>query len=318
MATELHPEELLERDARGELNDLERERLEAHLRRCSACRIERIARVDFRSEADELDAQGEAADVQRLLAKVLAAPPPAVPQVVGVRRRSWSRRMLPLLVAAVLVSAAAWATIAGRPGAPAPVVSRVPTMPSLAVVSAPVPMGAVAADIAPPVTTPPVEPTPPVQHASTIRSAPVQRASFVTHTPAAPVPADAQDAPSAGRDFDRANAARRSSQHGAAAEQYRALIARYPDSAEAHASLVALGRMLLDDGDAAGALRAFDQYLSSGGGLAEDVMLGRAVALRNLGRSGDEAHAWNDLLRRYPASVHAERARRRLAELGTP
>jgi hypothetical protein len=74
--------------------------------------------------------------------------------------------------------------------------------------------------------------------------------------------------------------------------------------------------MLLDDGDAPGALRSFDDYLRRGGPLGEDVMLGRALALQRLGRADDESAAWSALLASYPASVHATRARRRLLDLG--
>ena len=70
--------------------------------------------------------------------------------------------------------------------------------------------------------------------------------------------------------------------------------------------------------DAEGALRCFEQYLRSGGALREDVMLGRALSLRRLGRTGDETRAWEDLVAQYPRSVHAERARRRLLDLGRP
>jgi hypothetical protein len=77
------------------------------------------------------------------------------------------------------------------------------------------------------------------------------------------------------------------------------------------------GRMLLDDGDASGALQRFDDALRLGtGALREDVMLGRALALQRLGRVDDEAKAWSSLLATYPSSVHADRARRRLRELG--
>ena len=74
--------------------------------------------------------------------------------------------------------------------------------------------------------------------------------------------------------------------------------------------------MQLDDGDAVGALRSFDGYLTDGGGaLAEDATLGRALALRHLERPDDEAQVWSVLLHQYPQSGHAERARRRLLEL---
>ena len=45
---------------------------------------------------------------------------------------------------------------------------------------------------------------------------------------------------------------------------YRRLIAQYPRSGEARESPVVLGRMLLDDGDAANALGCFDAYVSRG------------------------------------------------------
>jgi hypothetical protein len=75
--------------------------------------------------------------------------------------------------------------------------------------------------------------------------------------------------------------------------------------------------MLLDDGDANAALRSFDDYLRAAGVLREDVMVDRALALGRLGRWHDEANEWTTLLRAYPSSVHAERARERLRQLGT-
>jgi TolA-binding protein len=315
VSAELHPEDLLERDARGELDEVGRSRLEAHLGRCAACRLERIARLDFRREAETLETSGEPAHVQQLLARVLASPRPNVAPIAA-KQKLRARRVVPLLFAAAFVSAAAWATIAGRPVPRTAPTARTPPPSLPAAAPAPAPTGAPVADPVTPAVlamkTPTAEPTPaPTARASRPTSATAQRAAFV-------VRALPDDPEAAGRDFDRANAARRSGQHGPAADLYRALIARYPGSAEAHASLVALGRMLLDDGDAAGALRSFDQYLSSGGAMVEDVMAGRAIALRNLGRPGDEVRAWRALLSQYPSSVHAERARHRLVELEAP
>jgi len=310
-SAELHPEDLLDRDARGELGDAERALLEAHLQRCAACRIERRARVDFRAELEPPQGEDERGEVQPLLAKVLAMHPAKTPPAVA-SRVSRGRRLLPLLVAAALVSAAAWAATAVRTGlrsASAPAASP-PTLaaaPQPAGPTSPVPARV---ELAPPVVAA-IAPVPAATQAPAPAetAAGAQRASFVTHVPLET---------SAGASFDRANSARRSGDHRRAAELYRALVARYPDTAEARASLVALGTMLLDDGDAAGALASFDRYLSAGGGLAEDAMLGRALALRHLGRPGDEASAWGALVRQYPRSVHAERARQRLLELGTP
>jgi len=47
---QLHPEDLLDKVARGTLTEDERERLDAHLAQCSACRMEQLLRADF--EAD--------------------------------------------------------------------------------------------------------------------------------------------------------------------------------------------------------------------------------------------------------------------------
>ena len=65
----LHPEDLLERDANGELTGAERARLDAHLAQCKTCRFERQVRLDFLAEEESLDADF---DVQRLLSEVLA------------------------------------------------------------------------------------------------------------------------------------------------------------------------------------------------------------------------------------------------------
>jgi hypothetical protein len=118
--------------------------------------------------------------------------------------------------------------------------------------------------------------------------------------------------------FARANDARRAGDHARAAHLYRALIEGYPGSSEGHEALPVLGRMLLDDGDAAGALSCFDGYVDLGGVLREEAMLGRALSLQHLGRADEEALAWTRLVRAHPRSVHVERARRRLLELGKP
>jgi TolA-binding protein len=315
-STELHPEELLDRDARGELGDAERQLLEAHLSRCAACRIERRARVDFRAEVEPPEGVGDPADVQPLLARVLAMRPESVEP--RARRASRGRRLLPLLVAAALVSAAAWAATAVRTGlhASAPPGTPLPSIPAATQALPVTPSGPANAEPTPTAAATIAEvaaPAGPVTDAPRPAGAAMggaERVSFVTHAPTEPL--------SAGTAFDRANSARRSGDHRRAAELYRSLVTRYPRTAEARASLVALGRMLLDDGDAAGALGSFDQYLASGGALAEDAMLGRALALHHLGRAGDEAQAWSTLVREYPGSVHASRARQRLLELGTP
>jgi len=274
---ELHPEDLLERDARGELSAVERERLDAHLARCAACRLERVVRADFLREAERV-AIRTPADVQRLLADVLDAPRTAEPPPIPTRLRR-RQRIAGLLLTGVLVTAAGWAAAAGWSAARATRVTiEVGGAPSSARMASSGLSGAARGETAPALT----------------RDAPEEQVapalpSLSNESHARPAPA-ARPAP--------------------------VTLATAPPEAESPASLVALGRMLLDDGDAAGALRSFDDYLHRGGALGEDVMLGRALALHNLGRSDDESSAWSALLASYPRSVHAERARRRLLDLG--
>ncbi len=116
--------------------------------------------------------------------------------------------------------------------------------------------------------------------------------------------------------FGEANASRRRGEHERAATAYERLIAGYPQSAEARESLESLGRMRLDDGDGAGALQCFDAYLRRGGALIAEAMVGRALALEQLGRIDQERDAWRALVDAFPDSVHADRARTRLAKLG--
>jgi len=335
----LHPDDLLDREGRGELAADELERLERHVRDCSTCRIERLSRADFRGEEDPI---GPDFDVTRLLSEVLAPgadrellrPAPAPRRAVG-------RRLRPLLLAAAAVLVAGAAAAAGWRGAvgrraeaapPAPVLEpattftrSTPAVQAPATLAPPAPTAAVA-EPAPPervVPAPPVvarapaalsrEPAP----VAVVHTSPADRATEAAAAPALavtrPLPVTASDAAAV---FERANRARRSGDHPRAADLYRSLLDRYPDSPEAHESLAVLGRELLGDGDASGALRYFDGYLRTGGSLREDVMADRALAFGRLGRTADEAAAWGALLAAYPGSVHAARAAVRLHDLG--
>lgn len=114
--------------------------------------------------------------------------------------------------------------------------------------------------------------------------------------------------------FSSANAARRRGDPHAS-ELYAELQRQYPRSAEAAVSHVVVARILLGDSPAE-ALRHFDAYLllEPGGGLAQEALRGKAVALGRLGRSAEERPVWRDLLRRFPRSVYADAARERLGE----
>ena len=119
--------------------------------------------------------------------------------------------------------------------------------------------------------------------------------------------------------YRRANEARRARAHDEAASLYRALLAAHPDAPESQQARVTLGRLLLDrGGDAREAESLFAAYLrrEPRGIEAETAMAGRARALQREGRARDERAAWSALLAAFPESVHADEARRRVAELG--
>jgi hypothetical protein len=94
------------------------------------------------------------------------------------------------------------------------------------------------------------------------------------------------------------------------------LDATFPGSSEARVSRVSLGKLFLRAGRPSDAEAVFAQYLRSGAAdLREEALVGRAEALMALGRYADERNIWQELVRGYPASVHANRARGRIAEL---
>ncbi|MGO9837563.1 MAG: tetratricopeptide repeat protein [Polyangiaceae bacterium] len=343
---DLHPEDLIEREMCGDLSPVERARLETHAQQCAACKLERLARADFRRDAEGPEAE---VDVQRLLAAVSG--PLAMREASRVASRPRMRHVRFLLVAAAVISVTGLAAAARWSGTRMLVVASVPAPPPVMAVApvagAPRHHVARAAEAAAastseqaaldplataPVATPPVAAVAPVVPVGVVeipratpRSAALAPVARVAVEPASsPVPAapavaalPVEAGPDAPTIFRRANAAREMGDHARAGELYRRLLDDFATSPEARASLPMFGRMLLDDGNASGALGRFDDALRVGtGALREDVMLGRALALQHLGRPDDEARAWSALLDAYPSSVHAERARRRLLELG--
>jgi TolA-binding protein len=115
--------------------------------------------------------------------------------------------------------------------------------------------------------------------------------------------------------FSRANALRKSGNVSGALVAYAELRELHPASPEAKLSRVLSGRLLLARGEAERAADEFGAYLASNprGTLAEEALVGKAQALRSLGRGVEERRTWELLLARFPSSIHASTARTRLS-----
>jgi len=291
---ELHPEHLLEKEARGELTPDDRERLDTHLAQCGTCRFERQVRADF---ADDLDGdEGERISGLVRLAEEAARKAPErtefqKPEVVRQRRRPVGLWFFAAAALLVVVSAAA-SEAGRRVWVPIFIHDSTPSSPTVTDevrrTTAPAPS---------PVLSNFSEPVVPVEVASA--PAPIVSAPVV----AAPTPSAL---------LDQESDARRRGDYPRVIALHTELISKHPQSREAQVSRVTVARMLLDRGDPAGALAGFDAYLHDGSGeLGEDAMAGRATALERLGRMKEARGAWASLVELYPASAYASHARAR-------
>jgi hypothetical protein len=316
VSPDLHPEELLDKSAAGTLSAAEAQWLEQHLSSCAACRFEQKARADFAL------APSTSLNVEDLVSRALAGAPTQQGPFVAPRRR------VPVILAAsvALFTAASFAAVGQVTGVLPALVERLVAPKPVEVKPAPVeaPRRAVAPEPAPapdpvPLPEPEVAPIPEPTPVNAVAPAPVVKRAATAVAPVAAAPVAVPTPAAAPELFLRGNAARVRGDRAEAALAYRELLARFPQSDEAALTHAMLGRMLLDGGDAAGALVELDAYLSSADAtLREEMMSARALALSTLGRAGDEAQAWQQLLQSYPDSVHASRARARLDALSKP
>ncbi|MBI5487259.1 MAG: hypothetical protein HY905_08000 [Deltaproteobacteria bacterium] len=351
---DLHPDDLLDPDRRRSLTPDERTRLERHLALCPACAFELAASADFARWLDH-GAPDEESVAARIADRVMLALDALRPEAGGRVAAVPSRLRAPrrFVVAAVILAtaatagAAAWyLVLAPRLAPPAPAAAACPagdadtpapdTGRSAAPRLSPAPAGAPPARPSPP---PPAPLPPPLPAAIapsgsdttprpapdvTLPPAPVVRSRVpVPGRPAEPpapqeVPDGLGPEPTPAQLLAQANELRRTGAYVDAAGLYRELQRRYPGTREELVSRVTLGRVLLERlDDAAGALAIFDGYLTAapGGTLAEEAWVGRALALQRLDRTDEERAAWTTVLSLFPDSAHAERARRRLAEI---
>jgi hypothetical protein len=361
--SELHPDELLWRDACGTLTPDERADLTAHLRRCPGCALERVVRLE--AARARVPSEADHALAARLVDRVLATHErrPVMAIRAGWRRSLAAAAALVVLVAGTAFAATALVVRARAQRATRPLASAV-AEPSAwrrapeagAAVRPPdtIPapdMGAPSGDVrTPSVVSPPRERRPlretsrPRQRplrsntlahaASGLRAAPPHpeqpaparaaesASSPLTAPPIAPVTAVVEPPQLEAQQLLRRAEQARTARHWAdASRAFVDLGRRYPGTREEIVGRALYGQLLLDHlGEPRRALTMFERYLAveRSGALAEEARLGRAQALRTLGRSGEERSAWRELLREHPGSVHVTAARTRLAALDAP
>jgi TolA-binding protein len=294
------------RQQRARFSSSEQRALEAHYAVCSSCRTARQLLTDF-AALDTVDPQ-DGARIERLaaLARSRASGAPVLPTVPA-RKRTLVLSFA-FAAALLLLVGGAFASVRLRRAEsepkPLPPVGASAIRNSLAATLTPTSPGT--ASVAP--------------SAGLPESAPTGAASSAA--PSTSVTADsthvrAPDPLSAAALLRQAGAALRLGDRDAAVSLYQKLQTSFPASAEASLSHVSLGRLLADRGQPRAAMREFDRYLSvaPGGVLVPEALYGRARALTGLGDRAEELRTWQRLLRDFPDSTYAGRARDRLAQL---
>jgi hypothetical protein len=336
--TDLHPDELLRRASGDRILPAERADLDAHLERCPACALELAVRADAATAA--IPSEADHALAARVVERVIASRTSANAPFVGHAWRGRAARAA--LIALMLTSTAVGASVIAvrlhdRRSAP-DVREAPPALPEATPARRTHNNRAIA--LPDPAPSPTVGVGEDVDHADGPRtsglgpragsgSAPEVRgprpeARLPPTAPSQPPPLGATSSPDDATGavvLARAEAARAARRFTDATRLYEDLAQRFKGSREEIVARVLHGQLLLDEmHDAPAALAWFESYLASepAGSLAEEARLGRAQALRARGARDEERAAWEDLLRKHPASVHAAAARARLAALRAP
>ena len=297
---DVHPDELLHRArGAGALSPDEQAYVDAHVQDCGTCRFLLDAGRAFDAEA----AVASPVKLDRLIARTLQR----TGMDRGRRSRQSSRRLAVAgLSAAVMLGGVAFAGFWGvrhpaREAAPL----AVSAAPARAARSAPRPAKD---DWTPHEDFPAVadlEPAP----ARSLPTALPDRRIALTRAPRPPETAAAL--------FAAANRARRGGDAAAAGSAYDELWASFRASPEAVASRAIYARWMLDRGLPSVAIPLYREYLAANpaGSLAEEALVGLAVAQERVGQRAGATATWRRLLAEHPMSVHAARARERLRVL---
>ncbi|HVT08308.1 MAG TPA: tetratricopeptide repeat protein [Polyangia bacterium] len=288
-----HPEELLDRAARGGLAAMDQDRLDRHLSVCRVCAAQ-LAMVHSSHERAAPQPWDDLLN-RRAIERALSAGRPGSWTLSLRLRRRWTLAAAGVTLVGLggIAGATWWHAQRLRPEAA-----------HARVVVAAVVTGAPAHRAAPAVSQPaevPPDSLPALAPPAADR---------------APAPRAARPAPSASALFEEASALRDQNRPQQAVAVFRRLQRLYPHARETRLSFALAGRLLLDGGQPAQALAQFDQHLARNGEASEEALAGRATALGKMGRHSAESDTWRALLDAYPKTVYAPLARRRLAELG--
>jgi hypothetical protein len=291
MNLEVHPEEALDRALAGELSETERDALDRHLAACSACEAHLALALSWRKACtpQPWGRRLNSLAVDQALASFGRARWPWTFFAPG--RRHWVLATAGLLMAVGgVASAALW----HRHDPARETVMSQETMARPAARTAAPPRLAMASSERP--SSPQAEPTD--------ESPSLSRAPRVQ--------------PSAASLFEQGSALRDRNKVDEAIAVFRKLQQRFPETRESRISYAVAGRMLLDRGRPAQALKQFDRHLAQGGEASQEALAGRATALGQMGRLSVERETWQRLLDSYPGTVYASQAKERLSQMRRP
>jgi TolA-binding protein len=319
---DIHPEHLFDRVRHGLASHLERRELALHLQSCKLCALEwRLADVLRAPDDEPVAAKGDAVAAIDAALETLTAEGRLLPErgrFAGLQLRGrfvpWAAALClfftgsaaaATLIMAVRQNAAPAAQLGAgeHAGAKRALTARVTvTAAPEAVAELPAqrPSASATANVAP------AEPAR-MAAASANRDASDKRAREA-RSGAAQAHGESAD-----ELFERARAAMMKGEQQRAVSSFLELQQRFAGSSQAQVSRVLLGRLFLEElNQPSAALLQFEGYLERPGENRPEALLGRARALRALGRTQEEVEALRALVDGYPGSLYVAPAQKRL------